>query len=140
MAHLYSALLQAGINTFKDDETMKRGASISPQLVSAIERSSFAIIIFSKNYASSKWCLDELVKIMECKNKLGQTVLPIFYDISPSDVCSQRSSFAEAFSRYEEDFKGDTNKVHNWRKALNEAANLAGHDLHEMSLGALNIL
>ncbi|XP_009790280.2 TMV resistance protein N-like [Nicotiana sylvestris] len=130
VAHLYRELRRAGINTFKDDETLERGASISPQLVNAIKRSRFAIIIFSKNYASSKWCLDELVKIMECRNEIGQVVIPIFYDINPSEVRSQRNSFAEAFSKYEEEFKGDTNKVHSWRKALNKAANLAGHDLH----------
>ncbi|XP_059276561.1 disease resistance protein Roq1-like [Lycium ferocissimum] len=67
---------------------------------------------------------------MECRDELGQTVVPVFYDISPSEVHSQRNSFAEAFSRYEEDFKGDTEKVHKLKKALNEAANLSGHDLH----------
>lgn len=129
VAHLYTQLKQAGINTFKDDDTLERGASIPPQLVSAIKLSRFAIIIFSKNYASSKWCLDELVKIMECRDELGQTVVPIFYNISPSEVRSL-SSFAEAFSTCEKDFKGDTKKVHYWKKALNKAANLAGHDLH----------
>ncbi|XP_060197915.1 TMV resistance protein N-like isoform X2 [Lycium barbarum] len=130
VGHLYRELSRAGINTFKDDETLKSGASISPQLVSSIKRSRFSILVFSKNYASSKWCLDELSKIIESRHKLGQEVVPIFYDISPSEVRSQRNSFADAFSRYEEDFKGDTKKVHNWRNALYEAANLAGHDLH----------
>ncbi|XP_060197916.1 disease resistance protein Roq1-like [Lycium barbarum] len=130
VGHLYRELSRAGINTFKDDETLKSGASISPQLVSSIKRSRFSILVFSKNYASSKWCLDELSKIIESRHKLGQEVVPIFYDISPSEVRSQRNSFADAFSRYEEDFKGDTKKVHKWRNALYEATNLAGHDLH----------
>ncbi|KAH0714868.1 hypothetical protein KY284_007773 [Solanum tuberosum] len=65
---------------------------------------------------------------MECQLELGQVVVPIFYDITPSEVRYQRNSFAKAFSKYEEDFKGDTNKVHNWRKALKEAADLSGHD------------
>ncbi|KAG5576006.1 hypothetical protein H5410_056140 [Solanum commersonii] len=114
VALLYRELSRAGINTFKDDETLKSGVSISPQLVSSIKRSRFAILVFSENYAPSNWCLDELSKIMECQLELGQVVVPIFYDITP----------------YEEDFKGDTNKVHNWRKALKEAADLSGHDLH----------
>ncbi|XP_059289490.1 TMV resistance protein N-like [Lycium ferocissimum] len=137
VAHLHRELIRDGINTFKDDKALKRGASspplgasISPQLVSAIKLSRFAIIILSKNYASSKWCLDELVKIMECRDELGQTVVPVFYDISPSEVRFQKNSFAKPFSRYEEDFKNDTEKVHKWTKALSEAANLSGHDLH----------
>ncbi|KAM7473445.1 hypothetical protein LguiB_020688 [Lonicera macranthoides] len=85
--HLYSALVRSGIYTFKDDERLKTGESISPALLKAIEESSFAVVVFSKNYASSRWCLDELVKIMECSNKSpkGQTVIPIFYDVKPSD-------------------------------------------------------
>ncbi|XP_049381328.1 disease resistance protein Roq1-like [Solanum stenotomum] len=137
VAHLYRELSRAGINTFKDDETLKSGVSISPQLVSSIKRSRFAILVFSENYASSKWCLDELSKIMECQLELGQVVVPIFCDITPSEVRYQRNSFAKAFSRYEEDFKGDTNKVHNWRKALKEATDLSGHDLHGATYNGL---
>ncbi|PHT52338.1 hypothetical protein CQW23_06800 [Capsicum baccatum] len=54
---------------------------------------------------------EDTPKIMERRNELEQTVLPIFYDISPLEVRSQRASFAEAFCRYEEDFKNDAEKV-----------------------------
>ena len=67
--HLYSILKQKSIITFRDDKNLKRGEPISPELLKAIEESMFAIVILSKNYASSVWCLDELVKIMECKKK-----------------------------------------------------------------------
>ncbi|KAM7473384.1 hypothetical protein LguiB_020627 [Lonicera macranthoides] len=69
---------------------LETGESIPPALLKAIEESNFAIVVFSKNYASSLWCLDELVKIMECSSKSpkGQTVMPIFYDVKPSDdIC-----------------------------------------------------
>ncbi|KAM7473396.1 hypothetical protein LguiB_020639 [Lonicera macranthoides] len=77
----------SGIYTFKDDKRLETGESISPALLKAIQESSFAIIVFSKNYASSRWCLDELVKVMECSSKSpkGQTAIPIFYDVEPSD-------------------------------------------------------
>ncbi|KAK2966272.1 hypothetical protein RJ640_002793 [Escallonia rubra] len=58
--HLYEALVARNIHTFKDDENLERGSSISPELLKAIEGSRFAIVIFSQNYASSSWCLDEL--------------------------------------------------------------------------------
>ena len=45
--------------------------------------------------------LNELVKIMECRKEMGQTVVPIFYHVDPSDVRKQMGSFGEAFSRYE---------------------------------------
>jgi len=60
----------------------------------AIEEAKVSIVIFSKNYGNSKWCLDELVKILECKKMKGQNVLPIFYDIDPSHVRNQTGSYA----------------------------------------------
>ncbi|KAM7460204.1 hypothetical protein LguiB_036398 [Lonicera macranthoides] len=90
--HLYSALHQRGIFTFKDNERLETGRSIAPELLEAIELSRFAIVVFSKNHASSSWCLDELAKIMDCHKNNNNTymvaqliVIPIFYDVQPSD-------------------------------------------------------
>ncbi|PHU00664.1 hypothetical protein BC332_30451 [Capsicum chinense] len=72
--HLYRALQQRGIHTFKDEKP-ERGKSFSPSLFKAIEESMISIIIFSQNYIASSWCLDELVKITECMKFRGQIVL-----------------------------------------------------------------
>ncbi|KAG5574237.1 hypothetical protein H5410_054371 [Solanum commersonii] len=86
-SHLYEGLKNRGIFTFQDDKRLEQGDSISEELLKAIEESQVALIIFSKNYATSRWCLNELVKIMECKEEEnGQTVIPIFYDVDPSNV------------------------------------------------------
>ncbi|KAF3620821.1 hypothetical protein T459_24528 [Capsicum annuum] len=126
LLHLYVALQQKGINTFKDDEKLDRGNSISPDLLREIEELRIALIVFSKNYANSTWCLDELAKIMECNKRKGQIVLPVFYDVDPSTVRKQKSSFGEAFSSHEAHFSDD--KLQKWRAALEEAANLYGWD------------
>ncbi|CAN4094674.1 unnamed protein product [Withania somnifera] len=125
--HLYIALQQKGIHTFKDDEKLERGKSISPNLMTAIEESRMVLIIFSKNYANSTWCLEELTKTMECNKQKGQIVLSVFYDVDPSTVRKQKGSYGEAFSNHEGRFKDD--KVQKWRSALEEAANLSGWDL-----------
>ena len=91
----------------------------------------FAIVILSKNYASSTWCLDELVKIMECKKKMGQIFLPIFYDVDPYEVRKQTGTYAHAFDKHEKHFKENINKVHAWRTILTEVANLSGFPLHD---------
>ncbi|KAM7465625.1 hypothetical protein LguiB_013187 [Lonicera macranthoides] len=85
--HLYTALIQAGIRTFRDDDEIERGKKLELELRKAIQHSRIAIIVFSKNYASSKWCLDEVVMILEWSRSTssGQEVLPIFYDVDPSD-------------------------------------------------------
>ena len=64
--HLYQALYDKDFNTFIDDN-LQRGEEISVELLKAIELSMISIIIFSKNYAYSTWCLDELVRILECR-------------------------------------------------------------------------
>ncbi|XP_059665316.1 disease resistance protein RUN1-like [Cornus florida] len=132
--HLYVALQQKGIYTFKDDEKREKGISISPELRKAIKESRFAIVVFSKSYATSSWCLDELAEIIEC-NKNGQTVLPVFYNVDPSEVRKQTGNFAEAFAKHEERFCENKEKVQTWREALVEAANLSGWDLNNIANG-----
>ncbi|XP_049381499.1 disease resistance protein RPV1-like [Solanum stenotomum] len=84
-SHLYEGLKIRGTFSFRDDKRLVNGDSISEDLLKAIEESSqVALIIFSKNYATSRWCLNELVKIMECKEVKGKIVIPIFYDVDPS--------------------------------------------------------
>ncbi|CAL8176243.1 unnamed protein product [Prunus armeniaca] len=123
--HLHINLTQKGIRTFRDD-ALKRGEEISPALLRAIKDSKSSVIIFSENYASSKWCLDELVKILESKESREQIVWPIFYKVNPSDVRNQKGSFGQAFADYECEFKDDMEKVQRWRRALTKAANLSG--------------
>ncbi|XP_059452202.1 disease resistance protein RPV1-like [Corylus avellana] len=127
--HLYFALRDTGINTFRDDNELRRGEDITSELLSAIQRSKISVIVFSSNYAASRWCLEELVKIMECRRTVRQLVLPIFYDVEPSDVRNQTGSFAKAFSEHEKRYLLDIDKVLRWRRALIEAANLSGWDL-----------
>jgi hypothetical protein len=126
-AHLHKALDQKGINTFIDDEKLRIGEEISPALVGAIEGSRISIVVFSETYASSKWCLDELLKIVECKETKGQIVVPVFYKVDPSDVRHQKNSFEEALAKHEERFKDDI-KLQRWKAALNQVANLSGWD------------
>ncbi|GMY19126.1 TMV resistance protein N-like isoform X1 [Fagus crenata] len=123
---IYDALRQKGINTFKDDKDLEKGETISQELSKAIEESRSAIVILSKNYASSTWCLDELTKIIHCKEEMGMRVLPVFYDVEPSDVRKQLGAFEQAFIKHEERFKEYIEKVEKWRAALSHVGNLAG--------------
>ena len=122
VSHLHKALTQQGIQTFIDDN-LHRGENISEELLKTIENSSASIIVFSKNYASSSWCLDELAKIIECTKK----VLPVFYQVDPSEVRKQRGDFGKVLTKLEKKIK-DKTKVQSWRKALTNAANISGWD------------
>ena len=135
--HLYTALLQAGIQAFRDDNEIERGENIRDEIQRAIlHRSKMSLIIFSKNYASSTWCLDELVKIIERRKSSAHIVLPIFYDLNPFQVKHQTGSFAEAFAKHEECFKSESEMdiVQKWRAALREVADLGGMVLQDRYL------
>ncbi|KAL4579841.1 hypothetical protein LXL04_016009 [Taraxacum kok-saghyz] len=122
--HLYHALQQKGIHTYKDDERIKKGKKICDELIQSIKDSKLYIIVFSKNYASSSWCLDELVKIMECQNVAEHTAYPVFYDVEPSEVRKQSGAVGKAFAKHENEEVADK-----WRVVLKEAADLAGWEL-----------
>ncbi|XP_050254830.1 TMV resistance protein N-like [Quercus robur] len=112
--------LPAGTFTFRDNERLERGKSISPELLKAIEESRFAIVILSKTYASSTWSLDELTKIIQCMKEKEMTVLPIFYEVDPSNVRKHMGTFAQAFAKHKEHLKENTEKVQTWRATLSE--------------------
>lgn len=109
---LLAALDREGIRTYRDNKNLPRGENIRTELMKAIEPSKIAVIVFSQNYASSDWCLEELVKIIECQRRLHLKVLPIFYDVSPSEV----RELAEAPAN------GNEYLVERWRAALTVAA------------------
>ncbi|KAL6286234.1 hypothetical protein ACE6H2_010624 [Prunus campanulata] len=128
MSHLDHELrYRQTIKTFKDDRDLEIGATVSPELLTAIEESHLAIIVLSPNYASSPWCLDELSKILECMEDTKR-ILPIFYNVDPSDARNQKGSFAEAFTKHEERFSEEAEKLKRWRAALRKVANLSGFD------------
>ncbi|KAL6293937.1 hypothetical protein ACE6H2_002079 [Prunus campanulata] len=131
--HLYRALEVAGIHTFRDDDEIERGANISVELQKAIQESRVTIIVFSKDYASSRWCLDELVTIMDRRETNEHMVMPIFYDVDPSHVRNQTGVFEEAFARHQQRFNKEMDKVEKWRKALRDVADLGGMVLGDRS-------
>lgn len=42
---------------------------------------------------------------MDSKTKYGQTVIPTFYDVDPSEVRNKKESFEEAFAKHESNYK-----------------------------------
>ncbi|KAL5818219.1 hypothetical protein ACOSQ3_022116 [Xanthoceras sorbifolium] len=108
-SYLYKALRRKQIETFIDNNELRRGDEISPSLSKAIQDSSLSIIILSENYASSSWCLNELLEILE----------------------KQTGTYKKAFDEHEKKFKKTEDKVRKWRAALTQVANLSGWDLNQ---------
>ncbi|KAL3747241.1 hypothetical protein ACJRO7_016081, partial [Eucalyptus globulus] len=131
-SYLHEELKQSGIAAFMDEEELRKGEEIAPPILRAIGESRISIVVFSKNYASSSWCLDELVRIVECRDTMGQIVWPVFYKVDPSDVRRHGGRYGQALIHHEERLKsngGDSEKVKRWREALTKAANVSGWHL-----------
>ncbi|KAL5173790.1 TMV resistance protein N [Glycine soja] len=124
--NLYKALDDRGIYTFIDDQELPRGDQITPALSKAIQESRIAITVLSENYASSSFCLDELVTILHCKSE-GLLVIPVFYKVDPSDVRHQKGSYGEAMAKHQKSFKAKKEKLQKWRMALQQVADLSGY-------------
>nr|AAM18462.1 disease resistance protein RPP4 [Arabidopsis thaliana] len=126
LSHLIEALDRRSINTFMDHGIV-RSCIIADALITAIREARISIVIFSENYASSTWCLNELVEIHKCYKKGEQMVIPVFYGVDPSHVRKQIGGFGDVFKKTCEDKPEDQKQ--RWVKALTDISNLAGEDL-----------
>ncbi|KAK2977912.1 hypothetical protein RJ640_000916, partial [Escallonia rubra] len=124
---LFRALKAADLKPFMDDDGIKRGNTITSELEEAIQNSRVSIIIFSENFASSSWCLDELLYIFDqyrSKTK-NHGILPLFYHVDPSimwliDEADEKreNPFKKALDEHEKRFGKE--KVDQWRGALRD--------------------
>lgn len=143
--HLYNALDSHGLRAFMDDPELRTGETISDALVQAIQNSKVFIVVLSKNYASSGWCLDELVEIYNCYQTMQRSVIAVFYNIEPSVVRYQTGSCKKAFKKHKSRSKtgcftkafekhrilsaAKMEKMNKWRFALTCVAGFSGKEV-----------
>ncbi|XP_039163767.1 TMV resistance protein N-like isoform X2 [Eucalyptus grandis] len=122
---LYHAMVEAGINVFRDNESLHVSKEIGGELLQAIENSKIYIPIFSKNYASSHWCLRELAYMVECTSKSNgnKEILPIFLNVEPADVKLKTNLYKQTLSKRH---KMSCTEVESWEKALIEVGKIKG--------------
>ena len=122
ISHLYSSLQNAAIHVFQDDDEIQRGDQISISLFRAIEQSRISIVVLSASYANSRWCMLELEKIMEiCRNK-GLVVVPVFYEVDPSEVRHQKGLFGKGFDNLISKISVNESTTSNWRREIGRAS------------------
>ncbi|MCH80753.1 TIR-NBS-LRR resistance protein, partial [Trifolium medium] len=127
--HLHAALKRSYLETYIDYR-IEKGNQVWAELVEAIKDSTLFLVVFSENYASSTWCLNELVEIMECRNRNEDNivVIPVFYQIDPSHVRKWIGSYGTALAEHTKQGKNDDTMMQNWKNALFQDGNLSGFD------------
>ncbi|GAU46781.1 hypothetical protein TSUD_351800 [Trifolium subterraneum] len=123
------AFAKAGIESYTDYQ-LDMGNEL--ELEELLEDAHISILVFSQNYTESSSCLNEMQQIMEYRRNHGHMVMPVFYNVDPSDVRHQRGAFgkklhATAERRYL-DRKLRENMLLSWKSALTQAAGLVGWD------------
>lgn len=121
--HLYTALLSKGILTFRDVDV---DLGMVREISKLIQESTYAVVVISQNYCSSLWCLTELIEIMECKEKTGLIVLPVFYRLDLTDVRTQTGAVGDALAMHEGNPQIDVETMEKSRAALTDLGNIDG--------------
>ena len=125
---LYEFMGKVGIHVFKDDEEIRRGEEIGGELERAIDNAKIYVIVFSKNYASSAWCLRELAMMVDRSrdSDAGKILLPIFYDADPYDVKLRSKLYQQAIDAHKQRYEREI--VGKWEEALLEVGGISGWD------------
>ncbi|XP_028802454.1 TMV resistance protein N-like [Neltuma alba] len=124
--HSLSAALKAeGFIIFGDDKKLETpGSNLPPHLLQAIRESWIWIVVFSKNYASSCWCLEELSQVA------GHIITPEIEAPrrrpSSSVFCALTSCCSHVGPEPQEMCEAGIDKVNRWRKALKQGCRVSG--------------
>ncbi|XP_010416054.1 PREDICTED: disease resistance protein RPP4-like isoform X1 [Camelina sativa] len=131
-SHLYRSLYLRGIPTYLRDAKLEErpSSSLVYDARKYIQGSKFAVVVVSQSYPTSVWCLEELQILLNFHDQGRLYVLPIFYEVSFSDIRSQTGAVAEPFRKLGETYP---DKVQAWRIALIKLTDIPGLDLHHLS-------
>jgi len=122
VSHLVDAFKRHGINFFIDKDE-KKGKDLK-HLFARIKQSRMALTIFSKRYAESSWCLDELARIKKRADKCKLRVVPIFFKVKAESVRYQKAEFGRNFWRLAKTSSGE--QIKKWKEALESVSDKVG--------------
>jgi len=128
VSHLDFTLSAVGLTTFLHQENAVKGIKIQEPI---LDFCRVAIVVFTKTYSESAWCLHQLQQIIQWHETYSRHVLPVYYEIQPSDVRLQKGHFGKAFkATAHQTFSGQQleHGMCRWSRALTKVANLFGWD------------
>jgi hypothetical protein len=128
VVHLYDALCAAGFHPFLDAKSLIMGAPFNKSMKEALSGAGVHVTIFSKGYAESRYCLDELHDMLES----GKLILPVFYGVEVAHLSRPYDGpFAAGLRQHKK--RGRHQDVERWETALAKVADLQGFRLAEFN-------
>ncbi|XP_027908441.1 TMV resistance protein N-like isoform X2 [Vigna unguiculata] len=128
VSHLDSVLTSVGISTFLHHQNSVKATHIQQPI---LKNCRVAIVVFTQTYSQSAWCLNQLQQIIKWHETYLRHVLPVYYEIQPSDVRLQKGDFGKALkATAQQTFSGQQleDAMSRWSYALTKAANFFGWD------------
>lgn len=131
--YLHERMWQDRIPVYSDNDDFRSNEGIGEEILQALTNSNIYIPVFSRNYASSQWCLRKLGHMVKCtaESKGKRRILPIFYDVEIDDVKLETDLYKGDLDRHWTNF--DHNEVKSWKEALIEVAAMSGFVLKNNS-------
>lgn len=131
--NLYRALRDRGFCVFMDDQRIDKGEKISQELPKAIEESRIYIIVLSENFASSRYCLVEVVMILDefAKGK-GRWIVPVFFYVDPPVLVRTYEPALANQKKWSSD-----DKIEEWRTALTKLSKFPGFCVSRYSISPI---
>uniref|UniRef100_M4E8I9 TIR domain-containing protein n=1 Tax=Brassica campestris TaxID=3711 RepID=M4E8I9_BRACM len=132
VSFLDPALRRANINVFLDENELLNTDLAS--LLTRIEESEIAMVIFSNNYPDSDRSLDGLAKMKELRDQGRLIVIPIFYNLDPLVVKELRGDFGDKFRDLQRIHLHQLERTQKWEEALVTIPDIRGMPRAEQRL------
>jgi hypothetical protein len=133
VAHLNDALCAAGFHPFLDAKSLIKGEHAYKSINEALSGVGVHVAIFSKGYAESKYCLDELHDMLES----GKLILPVFYGVEVEHLCRPYDGpFAAGLRQHKR--RGRHQDVERWKLLWQKLLTSKGFDLPSLMGEALD--
>ncbi|KAG0588250.1 hypothetical protein KC19_2G228700 [Ceratodon purpureus] len=128
VAHLNASLRRDGFRPFLDAKDISQGRHVFKSIDKALTGACVHVAVFSKRYAESKYCLNELCDML----RSGQVILPVFYGVNAEDLRRIESGpFNKGFEKHVK--RGRTEEIGKWKEALRKVADHRGFRLDEVN-------
>jgi hypothetical protein len=128
VGHLNGALRRDGFRPFLDAKSIGQGRHVFISIDTALKGACVHVAVFSKRYAESKYCLNELCDML----RSDQVILPVFYGVNPEDLrWIDNGPFKDGFRKHLQ--RGRSEEILKWKEALRKVADHRGFRLDEVN-------